>query len=82
MKSYGRSRAQMLLGLSKLSTKAVIDALREVWDTPLEYVTLDDVFRPLENLAKSGNVQGIEEFARNYVKQNGKDFDQEFSAFR
>ena len=54
LKSYGRSRAQMLLGLSKLSTKAVIDALREVWDTPLEYVTLDDVFRPLENLAKSG----------------------------
>ena len=36
----------------------------------------------LINLAKSGNVQGIEEFARNYVKQNGKDFDQEFSAFR
>lgn len=54
LKSYGRSRAQMLLGLSKLSTKAVIDALREVWDAPLEYVTLDDVFRPLENLAKSG----------------------------
>ena len=36
----------------------------------------------LINLAKSGNAQGIEEFARNYVKQNGKDFDQEFSAFR
>lgn len=36
----------------------------------------------LINLAKSGNIQGIEEFARNYVKQNGKDFDQEFSAFR
>ena len=36
----------------------------------------------LINLAKSGNVQGIEEFARNYVKQNGKDFDQVFSAFR
>lgn len=36
----------------------------------------------LINLAKNGNTQGIEEFARNYLKQNGKDFDQEFSAFR
>lgn len=36
----------------------------------------------LINLARNGNTQGIEEFARNYLKQNGKDFDQEFSAFR
>lgn len=54
LKSYARSRAQMLLGLSKLSTKAVIDALRKVWEVPLDYVTLDDVFKPLETLAKSG----------------------------
>lgn len=54
LKSYTRSRAQMMLGLSKLSSSAVMQALSKVWNIGLKEVTLDDVFRPLENLAKSG----------------------------
>lgn len=36
----------------------------------------------LINMAKQGNSKGIEEFARNFLKQNGIDFDKEFKAFR
>lgn len=36
----------------------------------------------LINMAKQGNNKGIEEFARNFLKQNGIDFDKEFRAFR
>lgn len=54
LKSYTRSRAQMMLGLSKLSSSAVMQSLSKVWNIGLKEVTLDDVFRPLENLAKSG----------------------------
>lgn len=36
----------------------------------------------LINMAKQGNNKGIEEFARNFLKQNGIDFDKEFKAFR
>lgn len=33
-------------------------------------------------LAKEGNTKGIENFARNYMRQNGMDFDTEFNNFR
>ena len=36
----------------------------------------------LINMVKQGNNKGIEEFARNFLKQNGIDFDKEFKAFR
>lgn len=35
----------------------------------------------LMNLAKSGNAKGIEQFARNYMRERGKDFDTEFANF-
>lgn len=35
----------------------------------------------LVNMAKQGNPQSIETFARNYCKERGVDFDQEFSKF-
>jgi hypothetical protein len=35
----------------------------------------------LVNMAKSGNTQGIEQFARNYMKERGMDFDKEFASF-
>lgn len=35
----------------------------------------------LANMAKQGNPQAIETFARNYCKERGIDFDQEFSKF-
>lgn len=35
----------------------------------------------LVNMAKNGNSQGVEQFARNYFKERGMDFDKEFNAF-
>lgn len=35
----------------------------------------------LVQMANSGNTQGIEQFARNYMKGQGKDFDKEFANF-
>ena len=39
------------------------------------------MIKNLVKMANSGNTQGIEEFARNYYKEQGKDFDKEFSEF-
>lgn len=36
----------------------------------------------LLSLAQSGNTAQIEQFARNYVASQGKDFDQEFNSFK
>lgn len=35
----------------------------------------------LMQLAKNGNTQNIEQFARNLMKEQGRDFDKEFSSF-
>lgn len=35
----------------------------------------------LMNMAKNGNKQGIENFARNYFSERGRDFDKEFAEF-
>lgn len=40
------------------------------------------VFKNLLNMAQSGNVAGLEQFARNLSKEKGIDFDTEFNAFR
>ena len=39
------------------------------------------MIKNLVEMANNGNKQGIEEFARNYYKEQGKDFDKEFSEF-
>lgn len=39
------------------------------------------IFQNLIEMAKSGNQQGIETFARNICKEKGIDFDKEFSNF-
>ena len=36
----------------------------------------------LLSLAKEGNTQEIENFARNMLKEQGKDFDKEFNSFK
>lgn len=36
----------------------------------------------LLSLAKEGNTQEIENFARNMLKERGKDFDKEFNSFK
>lgn len=35
----------------------------------------------LMNMANKGDAKGVEQFARNYLKERGMDFDKEFSAF-
>lgn len=35
----------------------------------------------LMNMAKNGNKQGIENFAKNYFSERGRDFDKEFADF-
>lgn len=36
----------------------------------------------LIGMAKKGDTKGVEEFARNYMKEQGRDFDQEFANFK
>lgn len=40
------------------------------------------IFANLIQLAEQNNTKGVEEFARNYYKGIGKDFDKEFEAFK
>lgn len=35
----------------------------------------------LLNMARTGNSKGVEEFAKNVFKEQGRDFDKEFSEF-
>ena len=35
----------------------------------------------LVNMANQGNSQAVEQFARNFMKEKGMDFDKEFSSF-
>lgn len=39
------------------------------------------MLRQLVEKAKNGDTKGVEEFARNIYKQQGRDFDKEFSQF-
>lgn len=39
------------------------------------------VIQNLIKMAQNGDYQGVEEFARNFYKQQGRDFDKEFSQF-
>ena len=36
----------------------------------------------LVEMAEKGDTKGVENFARNYMKSQGKDFDQEFNNFK
>lgn len=36
----------------------------------------------LVNMAQKGNAQAVEDFARNYMKEQGRDFDTEFANFK
>lgn len=39
------------------------------------------IIRDLVQKAQNGDTKGVEEFARNLYKQQGRDFDKEFSQF-
>ena len=40
------------------------------------------ILKNLIDMANKGDTQGVEQFARNLYKQQGKDFDKEFSQFK
>lgn len=40
------------------------------------------IFANLIEMANKNDVKGIENFARNYMKEQGKDFDKEFNDFK
>lgn len=40
------------------------------------------IFNNLIDMANKNDVKGLENFARNYMESQGKDFDQEFSNFK
>lgn len=40
------------------------------------------IFANLIDMANKGDTKGVENFARNYMKSQGKDFDQEFNNFK
>lgn len=40
------------------------------------------IFKNLIDMANKGDTKGVEKFARNYMKSQGKDFDQEFNNFK
>lgn len=39
------------------------------------------MIKNLVNMANQGNSQAVEQFARNFMKEKGMDFDKEFSSF-
>ena len=40
------------------------------------------IFANLIEMENKNDVQGLENFARNYMKEQGKDFDKEFNDFK
>ena len=40
------------------------------------------MLKNLVEMAEKGDTKGVENFARNYMKEQGKDFDQEFNNFK
>lgn len=40
------------------------------------------IFSNLIQMAENGDNKGVEDFARNIMKEKGKDFDKEFSEFK
>lgn len=40
------------------------------------------ILREVITKAQNGDVQGVEQFARNFLKGQGRDFDKEFNEFK
>ena len=40
------------------------------------------IMKNIVEMAEKGDAKGVENFARNYMKSQGKDFDQEFNNFK
>ena len=68
------------------NTMQLINALKEC-KRPKEVVismietNSNPIIKNLVEMAKNGDNQGVENFARNLYKQQGRDFDKEFNEF-
>ena len=40
------------------------------------------IFKNLIDMANKGDTKGVEEFARNYMKEQGQNYDEEFNNFK
>ena len=58
--------------------KAIQDAMNKT----MQNNNSNPMFSNLINMAKEGNTEGIENFARNLFKEQGRDFDKEYAEFR
>lgn len=58
--------------------KAIQDAMNKT----IQNNNSNPMFSNLINMAKEGNTEGIENFARNLFKEQGRDFDKEYAEFR
>lgn len=47
-----------------------------------EIMLRNPMMNNLIRMAKSGNIQNVENFARNLFREQGRDFDAEFEAFK
>ncbi len=58
--------------------KAIQDAMNKT----MQNNNSNPMFINLINMAKEGNTEGVENFARNLFKEQGRDFDKEYTEFR
>lgn len=70
-----------------MDIKELIQLVKAI-KNPQEYVlnmantNNNPMLRSLVEMAKNGNKQGIENFARNFLKEQGQDYDQIMSIFK
>lgn len=58
--------------------KAIEDAMAKT----VQNNNANPMFANLINMAQKGDTQGVENFARNLFKEQGRDFDKEYAEFR
>ena len=58
--------------------KAIQDAMNKT----IQNNNSNPMFSNLINMAKEGDTKGVENFTRNLFKEQGRDFDKEYTEFR
>ena len=61
------------MAIGKMSPQQIINTLFSKNNNPM--------MNNLKEMAQNGDKQGVENFARNLFKEQGRDFDKEFSEF-
>ena len=61
------------MAMGKMNPQQIINTLFNKSTNPM--------LTNLQKMAQNGDTQGVENFARNFFKEQGRDFDKEFSQF-